>query len=212
MRKVCTNMMLTETQLNKSLHLDPNNTLGKRNCHNTPTKAYNCGGFALSIYDWVCPYYRTDYDDDFKYDDDDDWDYTDVERDEIMEEDLHLGYSKEQIEEDILWRDVNFLLNQYPFLYLTKLEDCAPSDIVIAYRLFIQPDEDCSYIEDTDFHFRIRINNFWFEKMGSDDIKLCDANIEDVWTSPTAQYTSRIVYFKSDKRFNYDTINAKGIC
>lgn len=200
--------MLSKEQLQTSLRADPQNISGIRNIRNTPKEAYNCGGFALSIYDWICPYYRTDHDgtedENWDYTTDQGWLYTDYERDELMQDYADNGYDASDIEAEILQYDVAYLLNTYPFLEVTKLEDCAPSDTVIAYRLFVHVDED-ECVDDTDFHFKIRINGFWFEKMGDGDVKLCSLDADKSWLAPTAEYTSRIVYFKTAREFKYET-------
>ena len=191
---------VTGRQLWNSLKEDPLNLKGLRNKGNMSRHAYNCGGFALSVYDWVCPYIQTDDDD---ANDCHEGEYTDAEREMLMQIMLANGWSREEIEEEILQKDVNFLLNQYPFLTPVNLSDCALDDTVVAYRIFIEPDTDSYFIDDTDFHFKVRINGFWFEKLGSDVIHLCQLDDDKPWIMSRSgtQYTSKIVYFIVDKNF-----------
>ena len=183
---------MTELEFRRSVKQDPYNLFLKRNRRNTPRSAYNCGGFALNVYDWICPYIQTDdYAGPIL-----DGMYTDDERMSYIIDLINEGWDREYIEEEILRYDVNFLLDEYPFLEPVNLEDCAPSDFVIAYRIFINIDEDLGVVEDEDFHFKIRINGFWFEKMGSDPVTLCQLDADEPWyVNDLTQYTSRIEYF-----------------
>jgi len=190
--------MLTSQQFEESVRNDPLNKDGVRNQRNTPVTAYNCGGFALSTYNWICPYVRTDDSVD-KYDIPDDV-YTDVEREGVMSTLVEMGWTESDIEEEILYHDVNFLLEEYPFLEAVNLEDCKLDETVIAYRLFVHIDDDNTCVEDTDFHFKVRINGFWFEKMGNEPIHLCQLEDTKPWVvNEELQYTSSIAYFCINK-------------
>lgn len=190
--------MLTSQQFEESVRNDPLNKSGVRNQRNTPVTAYNCGGFALSTYDWLCPYVRTDDSTD-KYDLPDGT-YTDEEREFIIEHLIEDGWTEADIEEEILHCDVNFLLGEYPFLEPVELAECDLSDTVIAYRIFINIDEELGIVEDTDFHFKVRINGFWFEKMGNEPIRLCQLEDANPWVvNEELQYTSSIAYFCINK-------------
>ena len=192
--------MMTREQLMESLRNDPLNVQQLRNRRNTPRTAYNCGGFALSIYDWICPYVRTD-DSTQKYDLPDGT-YTDEEREFIMDHLIEEGWTEEDIEEEILRCDVNFLLDEYPFLEPVELNECDPTETVIAYRLFVCVDDELGMVEDTDFHFKVRINGFWFEKMGSDPVRLCNLDEHEPWVlNSGTMYTSRIEYFTIRKEY-----------
>ena len=190
--------MLTAKQLEDSIKTDPLNRGGGRNLRNTPLESYNCGGFALSIYDWICPYIRTDDEVDI-YDLPIDA-YTDQYRGSLMYDLLEEGYTTEEIETEILARDIEFLLRTYPFLEQVDIADCAPTDTVIAYRIFVVVDPETLEVEDTDFHFKVRINDFWFEKMGAGPVQLCQLDDSTPWVvSDEIQYTSLIAYFRINK-------------
>lgn len=186
---------MTRAELMESLRTDPLNIRRIRNSSNTPREAYNCGGFALSIYDWICPYVRTD--DSIQKYDLPDGTYTDEEREAIMINLINDNWTEADIEEEILRCDVNFLLDEYPFLAPVELSECDPTETVIAYRIFVRVDEEFGCIEDTDFHFKVRINGFWFEKMGSDPVRPCSLDEDEPWlmSNTDTKYTSRIEYF-----------------
>lgn len=189
--------VMSKEECELSLLNDPTNESGGRNQHNTPISAYNCGGFALSIYNWVTPYIVTDN----GYVNEEGL-YTDDEREALMRYLYEMDWSDEEIEEEILLRDVDFLLHSYPFLEEVNLEDCDENETIIAYRLFIRWDEDTGDIEDTDFHFKVRYHGFWFEKMGSEQITLCDLDADKPWQyrDDYTIYTSRIVYFTTRRK------------
>lgn len=192
---------MTRAEFKESVRIDPLNFHRIRNRHNTPCEAYNCGGFALSIYDWICPYICTDHST-RKYDLPDDA-YTDDARETMMIELINDGFEESDIEEEILQYDVEFLLNKYPFLKTVELSDCKPNETLIAYRIFIRIDEELGLVEDTDFHFKVRIHGFWFEKMGTDPIRLCELDEHEPWRmgNTDTMYTSRIVYFTIDQDY-----------
>ena len=189
--------VMSKEECELSLLNDPTNESGGRNQHNMPISAYNCGGFALSIYNWVTPYIVTDN----GYVNEEGL-YTDDEREALMRDLYEMDWSDEEIEEEILSRDVDFLLHSYPFLEEVNLEDCDENETIIAYRLFIRWDEDIGDIEDTDFHFKVRYHGFWFEKMGSEQITLCDLDADKPWQyrDDYTIYTSRIVYFTTRRK------------
>ena len=108
------------------------------------------------------------------------------------------GYLEEEIEEYILQKDTEFLLRKYQFLTETTLEDYARDEDLIAYRIFVKTNGE--YVEDTDFHFKIRVNGFWFEKMGASDVTICDLNPDKSWSTGNLNYKSRIVYFKTKRK------------
>ena len=67
---------------------------------------------------------------------------------------------------------------------------------IIAYRLQLGDIWNCDV--DTDFHFRVRIGGFWFEKCGEGPIHLCsNQEVTEPWvTSPCLIYDSDILYFR----------------
>lgn len=178
-----------------SVKCDPNNERGERNRRNTPIESYNCGGFALSVYKWVTPYIMTDNN---FYDADEEL-YTDTKRENIMLDLYNHDLTEDAIENTMVKLDTEYLLATYPFLEKVNLEDCAPDDMVIAYRLFIEWDNSIGDIEDTDFHFKVRYHGFWFEKMGTDKVTQCELIPDDLWEYSNAVYSSDIVYFRTKR-------------
>lgn len=190
--------LMTSAEYSQSIAHDPLNIKHERTMRNTPKSAYNCGGFALGVFDWVTPYITTG---NIAARDAFDGEYTDDEREFLILDMYEADWSKEEIEEEILRRDVTYLLNEYPFLEEVNLEDCTEDDTIIAYRLFIDIDDEIGEIEDTDFHFKLRYHGFWFEKMGSENITVCKLNPDEPWQyrDPYTKYTSRIVYFTTKR-------------
>ena len=186
---------MTKEEFNNSIKTDPLNINNKRNQRNSPVGAYNCGGFALSVYDWVCPYIP--YSDDSFDEDDNDW--SEEERDMYIN--FRLGTeSLDTVVNEVLEKDVNFLLKNYPILQIVNPDECEEDDVLIAYRIFITDNNDEGI--DTDFHFRVRYHGFWFEKMGSTDITICTGSVEEPWKyNDETIYNSKIVYFKLLRRF-----------
>ena len=184
--------VLRRNQYIESCVSDQMNSRKKRNPHNIYQGWYNCGGLALNVFNWVVPYMRTDetcFFDSTIVDE-----YTDVDREDLMCALNDEGWSKSEIEKEILERDVQFLLDHYPFLERVNLEDCAPTDTVVAYRLFVEFSDD--YVYDTDFHFKVRINGFWFEKLGGNKVTLTPLLPDKPWEyTGNCTYTSPIVYF-----------------
>lgn len=128
---------------------------------NEPRSYCNCGSFALDVAETVLPY-------------DNDLDYTEEERDYAIEDMLDTGMSREEVMEVIAERDFDAILKYCDWLEPIELEDARPEDRVVAYRIFITFDEDRWSIEDQDFHFRVRINGFWFEKNGGGPVRCCN--------------------------------------
>ena len=191
-----TTKMMTKEECKRSLWRDPNNILGRRNRRNTPPEAYNCGGLALAVYNWVAPYVFKD-NEDYIFDP-----YTDDARENTMLQAYEDGADRDQMEEIILQHDVEFLLKHYSFLQLINSpDDCAPDETVIAYRIFIKWDEEYGCLDEDDFHFKIRYHGFWFEKPGSGAVTVCQLNPTKPWRYNEGDlvYTSRIAYFKTQK-------------
>lgn len=190
-------------KVKRSFELDPKNELAIRNAYNTPQKSYNCGGLALRAYNWITPYNEDEEDEDY-----DDYDpYTEADRECLMEDWLNDdGYSEEEVASKILVEDVKHLLKRFPFLEEVELEDTKNSDIVIAYRLFVRADKvDDNYIvDDTDFHFKVRYNGFWFEKLGGGRTVMCELIPNDYWEylDKDLVYDSDIVYFRDKRGMN----------
>ena len=130
-----------------------------RNIENTSVEDYNCGGYALKTFNWYLPWGNHTHS-------------------ELAEDFYQEGLSKEEIQKAILKEDLKTLLTDFKdkLIYISSIEEASPKDTVIAYRLYVKiyddEDEMCENV-DTDFHFRVRINNLWSEKCGSCEIKSC---------------------------------------
>lgn len=185
--------LLTNEGINESIARDPNNLCNGRNQHNTPVAAYNCGGFALKTFNWLTPY--TD-----EVEDDDD-PYTEADREEYMQELFDYGGNTEYVEDRVTRADIDQILHRFKFLQQVRLEDTVPEDTIIAYRILIKYDENDEIIEDTDFHFKVRLGGFWFEKTGGGDIHLCQLDNDKPWVYESVDlcYTGPI-YFLRDNR------------
>lgn len=194
--------ILTLTQFNASLHTDALNLSHGRNRRNTPPKFYNCGGLALSVFHWVTPYLRTD--NTFQQQEFDDDEYTDEARIFLMEDLYDQGCTNADIEEIITETDCQFLLRHYPFLTSVTIDECAPSDPLIAYRIFIRMDPDEGIVADTDFHFLVRYHGVWFEKMGTENITVSHPDLTSTgkWSyTAETEYTGPIHFFKPSSDF-----------
>ena len=152
-----------------------------RNVKNTCPSDYNCGGYALRTFSWYLP-------------------YDDISHSDLAEEMYQNGMSKEEIELEILQHDLEVMKEDFPdkLIYIKSLDEAAPEDTVIAYRLYIKiyddKDEMCENV-DTDFHFRVRSNNIWTEKCGSDPILPCTFSEEPWDNGGDCIYDSPILYF-----------------
>ena len=155
-----------------------------------PLIDYNCGGLALRTYNWVTPYIDELTDD---YDA-----YTQEARDLLIECLIDDGYDDLEIENEIAERDAEQLMETYPFLERVELKDTTKEDIVIAYRVYIQVCDGCCC--DSDFHFKVRFNGYWFEKMGNEEVHLCQLKPNESWYGWNAVYSSKIIYFKDTRK------------
>lgn len=100
----------------------------------------------------------------------------------------------------IVDNDIEFLINRYPFLQIVDdITQTAATDKIIAYRIFIDYDYGDEYIYDQDFHFRIRVNGKWYEKIGSSEIFEINDYSEEPWTYSMSTYDSKIVYLKDTR-------------
>lgn len=156
-----------------------------RNVLNTPIDMYNCGGYALGTFNWYLP-------------------YSIYSHSEMAEKFYQDGMSKTEIQNEILKEDLQTLLSDFngKLIHISSIEEASPQDIIVAYRLYIKifedDDEMCENV-DTDFHFRVRINNSWSEKCGSDVIKNCDFT-EEPWFNADCIYDGPILYFVLNDR------------
>lgn len=147
----------------------------------------NCGSFALNVTTWFSPYGNDD-------------NYSEENRTNLILSLYYEGYSREEIMDIILRRDQEEILRYCPWVDAVLPEEIRPEDKVIAYRInidFNDSDWVSSFI-DEDFHFRVRIGGFWFEKCGEDKVQFCeDQNVTNTWYStPRLTYDSEILYFR----------------
>lgn len=157
---------------------------------------YNCGGLALRTYTWVTPYYEVDED----KPEGQEW-YTQEAREEWIEYLAKCKFSDEEIEDMVAESDAAHLLLKFDFLEKIDYTDITKDGRYIAYRVFVITDTGDGSIYDTDFHFKVCINGFWYEKLGDGRVRLCDLDPGDAWDYPDSDlcYTSRIIYFR-DRR------------
>ena len=106
----------------------------------------------------------------------------------------------EEIMEAVLQKDQEEILRVCPWLEPVLSHEIQPQDRIVAYRIGIEFfdtiwSENCF---DDDFHFRLRINGFWFEKNGEEEIRLCpEQDVTKIWHgNPNLIYDSDIIYFR----------------
>ena len=148
----------------------------------------NCGSFALNIATWFAPYGIDDY-------------LTLDNRNAIFEEMMDEGCSRQDIMDAVLEFDQQAILKACPWVEPVLLSEALPTDRLIAYRLSLDSDLfECGEIDD-DYHFRVRINGFWFEKCGGGKIRFCGTfDDESPWYStPYLMYDSDVKYFRFKK-------------
>ena len=145
----------------------------------------NCGAFALDTPTWVSPY-------------DLDEQYTEQARQDLIQEMMDEGFDRETIMETILLADQEALLSACHWIEPVLKEEIQPQDRVIAYRLMLESDAFHEGEIDDDYHFRVRINGFWFEKCGQDPIRFCGTCAdESPWqVTPYLVYDSEVIYFR----------------
>lgn len=167
--------------------------------------SYNCGGFALNECSWITPWVSDDYDDydDLIYDDNNNIfnlnytyenGYTNSYRKHLIYTlSKHLSY--DQITNIILENDADYLIKTYSYLQRCELENTNACDKIIAYRIFYKLDEN-NMVIDYDFHFKVRIDGCWYEKLGGNVIQY--ANLDD-WDYSELCYNSATIYFKDSR-------------
>lgn len=150
----------------------------------------NCGSFALGLTTWFVPY--IDEADEDEFDERDAFSYTEIERTERLIEALEEGVAIDELLEATIDKDWDFILSACPWLKPIKYEDIektAPNEQIIAYRLYIDPEQECStwmIVDDMDFHFRVRIDGEWYEKCGGGPVCRLgtDIDILEPWEGP----------------------------
>lgn len=158
-------------------------------------KLYNCGGFALDLPEIITPWKDGENVGYFEQ-----YDY----RQNLL---VNLGEIYDDINEiyrHILIHDKAFLLKTYPQLKEISSKEILKYKKVVAYRLFITYTNDGIYL-DSDFHFRVCVNGFWFEKCGQLPPRLCENYNEEPWVCCDIEeddgliYDSPIIYFSLEK-------------
>lgn len=172
------------------------NQNGMRNSRNSDEHDYNCFGFACRTYGWTCPYQLGE--------DVDDYDYNSADTHfGIAEEMLSQGYSTDEIYQCIMIHDIDIfkqMYREYITFYNSARE--VPDDVeLVAYKFFIELDEDEEEIYDTDFHFRVRRDGIWQEKCGSRTPRVCDSGFDSYWENGTLCYDSETLLFSIDPSF-----------
>ena len=154
----------------------------KRNRENTNIASYNCGGFALGTYSWYLPYY------DFET------------REEQVSELLSRGFNEEQIYRKLTALDTTQILSDFKDrLRIIKNEkDLSTDETLIAYRFFVEFNYYCGalHYEDSDFHFRVKFNDTWYEKNGDKAISVVEnMDLEEPWDAHWCEYDSNTILF-----------------
>lgn len=152
-----------------------------RNEENTEKKDYNCGGYALKTFSWYLPY---------EYDEKD---YPFFSNSDLAEYLMDIGYSVEEIMDEILRVNTEKMLKDFSgkLRVVQRYSHIESDEELIAYRLSLEVDSSC--IDDMDFHFVVFRNGKWMSKMGADEVKLF-VFTEEQWETPNFIYNSPIVY------------------
>lgn len=154
----------------------------KRNRDNTNLCSYNCGGFALGTYSWYLPYYDFDA------------------REDQVEDLISRGFNEEQIYRKITSLDVNQILSDFKnnLRVIEKEEDLLVDETLVAYRFFVDFNyyNGVLHYEDSDFHFRVKLNDTWFEKNGDEPItEVEDMDLIEPWCAQCGDYDSNTILF-----------------
>ena len=167
---------------------DPYNRKRNRNKWNTDCYKYNCGGLALGTYSWYLPY-------DLDGDDDEE---------QLIVKDWHeAGYSEKEICQMLTDQYVEYMLNDFGgrLQILHDVHEAAPTDTIIMFRVGVsimevegwdEDDDELDMYYDTDFHFRVRRNGHWIEKMGDRPISISSEDY-DLWEGCALNYNGPIV-------------------
>lgn len=159
------------------------NKQNTRNQYNTNEFEYNCGGYALRTFSWWRPF-RKGYS---AY--------------SFCQDEYSNGCPTQEIDEKLLNKCVNILLEDFPFLTLVK--EPSFNKRIIAFRIGTYFDferEDFYCLEDWDFHFKVKEKDstIWRHKPGNSPIIETDC-LNEPWdiddTEDCFQYNSKIIYF-----------------
>ena len=160
---------------NASIANDPYNMSNTRNIRNIDKAYYNCGGYALNLFSWYCPW----------------------EVDEEADTPLSRAYDDgEYFDSDEMFaptmRCVQNMLAEIPTLrLLTGINDpIQENEYKVAFRI--------SY--DGDFHFMKRADNgVWYHKQGGSSYirKATTQEVLEVWCG---RYDGPLVFFANTKK------------
>lgn len=160
----------------------------------------NCGSFALNVTEWYTPYITDDgVDEDDKL-----YQYAEWERANHVYELFQSGHTAEEVMEDIIEQDFEFILKTCPWLVPIQEDEINyDEDRVIAYRLSLEvPNEVSEFDMDdySDFHFRVLIDGEWWEKNGAGPVHKVEENEGDTWNvDDWLVYSGPIKYAKFKK-------------
>jgi len=148
---------------------------------------YNCGGYALGTYDWFKPY-----------------DYDSEDREDIIYERYCDGESRESIRDSLLFDDIDYMLDYFKGqLHQVDPSKVDDSEDLICYRISViidEEDDNYPFIH-SDFHFKVRRDGEWSEKLGEDLPQNCELRPNEDWfLNSTVIYDSEIIYFILDKQ------------
>lgn len=165
--------------------LDKQNYLSREkvpNENNTDVIEYNCGGWAFQTFDWFTPYNMEKMKSRF-YD---------------LESCIYIEVEK--IQDRFLWEDVDYMLGTFDNLrVIDSIDEVSEKSTVIAYRIGVFEDVD-EY--DYDFHFKVRRNGVWSEKIGGYSIQSCtEEDIFSDWVNPydNFEYSSELILFELEE-------------
>ena len=161
---------------NRSIELDPYNLSNTRNIRNIDKSYYNCGGYALNLFSWYCPWGE------------------DVDETETP---LARAYwADEYFDDDEMFaptmRCVQNMLAELPTLRLLAgiHDELQENEYMLAFRI--------SY--DGDFHFMKRADNgVWHHKQGGSSYihTVTKQEVLDVWCG---RYDGPLVFFANTKK------------
>ena len=162
----------------------------------------NCGSFALNVTEWYTPYITDDGVDE----DDELYQYAEWERANHAYELAQEGYTAEEIIEELIEQDFEFILKTCPWLEPIDEDEIYDGGRVIAYRLSMEiPGEREEFDADEcmDFHFRVLIDGEWWEKCGATEVHKVAYPDSGVWeVDDWLVYTGPIRYarFKGENQ------------
>lgn len=156
-----------------------------------PTFSYNCGGYALKTFDWYRPYIGSP-----------------EKMESLIDKMVQTGMKKSDVEEILLDYFESKMLNEFPKMRrLKQIEDATNDEDVIAFRITLSISYSQSlkmnFLDNWDFHFMLKIDNEWFEKLGWENIRKHKNNINDVWMGNDDENTDDGYSFRYDSKIRY---------